>query len=141
MVRLGGVAALSTAVLVLALAATLAAKATGENPHRRDGGACRSCHTLDAGALNADPAAAKTAVIPDLEGACDRCHDEGPSHKTGILPKKPEPAGLPLDPDGTIGCPTCHWMHGDHDDFGAFLRVDNRKGGLCLSCHQLSELQ
>ncbi|HEY2386058.1 MAG TPA: cytochrome c3 family protein [Candidatus Binatia bacterium] len=134
--------ALAAGCLVVALAGALAAKPRGENVHRLDGGACRTCHTEDAPALNADPAKAQTALVPDLEGACMRCHgNEGPSHKTNIPPKRPEPAALPLAADGTIGCATCHWMHGEHNEFGSFLRIDNRQGGLCLSCHQLSELQ
>jgi len=137
----GRLAALAAGIALVALAGALAAKPTGENVHRLDGGNCRSCHTEDAPALNADKAAARTALVPDLEGACDRCHDEGPSHKTNIPPKRPEPAALPLAADGTIGCATCHWMHGEHNEFGSFLRLDNRKGGLCLSCHELSELQ
>lgn len=132
----------AAALIVVALGGILAAKPHGEDVHHRDGGDCRTCHTQDAAALNADPAAAKTALVPDLEGVCNRCHgDEGPSHKTNIPPKRPEPAALPLAPDGTIGCVTCHWMHGEHNDFGAFLRLDNHEGGLCLSCHELSELQ
>ena len=135
-------AALAAGIALIVLAGTLAAKPHGENVHRLDGSDCRTCHTEDAPALKADPAKAATALVPDLEAACMRCHgDEGPSHKTNIPPKRPEPAALPLAADGTIGCATCHWMHGEHNEFGSFLRLDNRKGGLCLSCHELSELQ
>jgi hypothetical protein len=131
----------ATAALVLFLSAGLAAKPHGENVHRPDGN-CRTCHTLDAAALNADRAAAKTALVPDLEARCNQCHsDEGPSHKTGIPPKRAEPDALPLAPDGTITCATCHFIHGEDVGFGHFLRLDNRRGGLCLSCHELSELQ
>jgi len=28
-----------------------------------------------------------------------------------------------------------------HRGFGDFVRIDNRRGALCLTCHQLSELQ
>jgi len=135
-------AAWAAAVALVVLASDrLAAKPHGENVHRPDGD-CRACHTLDPSALKADPAAAKAAVVPDLEAACNRCHgDEGPSHKTGMPPKKPEPPALPLASDGTIGCATCHFMHGESNIGGAFLRLDNRRGGLCLSCHELSELQ
>lgn len=128
-------------VLLLALLAGAAAKPHGENVHRPDGD-CHACHTADAATLNADKTAARTALAPDLEARCARCHgDEGPSHRTGMRPVKAEPDGLPLAADGTIGCATCHFMHGENNGFGDFLRLDNRRGGLCLSCHQLSELQ
>ncbi len=130
------VAALLTAVLAVA-----ATRPRGENVHRRDSD-CRACHTAEAAALSADTAAAKVALAGDLEARCLACHgDQGPSHRTGIPPKKAVPTDLPLAPDGTIGCVTCHFMHGENDPYGDFLRRDNRRGGLCLTCHELSELQ
>ena len=127
--------------LVLAVAAAVAAKPRGPDVHR-PGADCSLCHTLDAAALAADPGAAHAALVPDLDARCAACHgDEGPSHKTGIPPQRPEPTVLPLAADGTIACATCHFMHGENNAFGDFLRVDNRRGALCLSCHQLSELQ
>lgn len=127
-------------VLLLVLFAAAGAKPHGDNVHRADGN-CLACHTTDAATLSADKAAAKTALAPDLEARCAHCHDEGPSHRTGIRPLKSEPRDLPLAADGTIGCATCHFLHGERDDFSDFLRLDNRRGGLCLSCHELSELQ
>jgi predicted CXXCH cytochrome family protein len=127
-------------VLAVPVAAAVA-KPHGTDVHRADAD-CRVCHTLDGGALRADPAAARAALVPDLEARCAGCHgDEGPSHKTGIRPVRAEPPTLPLAADGTIACTTCHYMHGEKNDFGDFLRLDNRRGGLCLSCHELSELQ
>jgi hypothetical protein len=132
---------LVAALLFIMVLAVAAARPRGENVHRRDGD-CRACHTADAAALNADVAAAKTALAGDLEARCLPCHgDQGPSHRTGMRPKKSVPPDLPLAADGTIGCATCHFMHGENDAFGDFLRRDNRRGGLCLSCHELSELQ
>src|SRR5262245_23125752 len=129
-------------VLALLVAAALAARPHGDDVHHREAADCRVCHTLDGPALNADPAAARTALVPDLEARCMACHgDEGPSHKTGIPPKRAVPPLLPLGAEGTIVCATCHFMHGEHNDFGDFLRIDNRRGALCLSCHELSELQ
>lgn len=127
-------------VLSLLVASAVAKKPHGEDVHRSDGD-CRACHTADAAVLKQDPAAAGAALAPDLEVRCVACHDEGPSHRTGIRPVRSEPPALPLAPDGTIGCATCHFMHGENDTFGDFLRVDNRQGGLCLSCHELSELR
>ncbi len=129
------------AALILLPCGSPAAKPHGEDVHRRDGD-CMACHTRDAAELTADPSAARTALAPDLEARCNRCHgDEGPSHKTGIVPKRAEPSELPLASDGTISCATCHYMHGESNAFGDFLRLDNHRGGLCLSCHELSELQ
>jgi hypothetical protein len=129
-------------VLLVALAAALVqAKPQGENVHSPDA-RCDACHTADATVLKADPDAARRLLAPDLEARCLACHaDEGPSHATGIVPHSPPPAALPLSADGRITCATCHYMHGESNAFGDFVRIDNRHGGLCLTCHQLSELQ
>ena len=129
-------------VLILAVVLTAAAaRPRGENVHHRDVD-CRTCHTADAAALSADAAAAKAALAGDLEARCMGCHgDQGPSHRTGVRPMKTVPPDLPLTADGTVGCATCHFIHGENDAFGDFLRRDNRRGGLCLSCHELAELQ
>jgi hypothetical protein len=116
-------------------------RARGEDVHRADAN-CRICHTADRAVLNSNPARARTLLIPDLEAACNRCHgEEGPSHKTGIPAKTNVPAILPLSPDGKITCATCHFMHGEDNRFGAFLRIDNHRGKLCLTCHRMSELR
>jgi hypothetical protein len=85
--------------------------------------------------------AARGLLVPDLESRCIACHDEGPSHHTGIRPKKPVPDTLPLSRDGLITCATCHFIHGEQDPYGDFVRIDNARGGLCLTCHELQELQ
>ena len=128
------------AIGLLLVAALAASNPHGEDVHRMQD-RCEACHTAGAGTLRADAAGAPRLVAPDLETRCAGCHDEGPSHKTGIPPRTPPPAALPLSPDGRITCATCHWMHGESNAFGDFVRIDNRHGGLCLTCHQLSELQ
>jgi hypothetical protein len=91
--------------------------------------------------LERNPETARTALAPDIEVRCTACHDEGPSHPTGMAPRKPVPETLPLSGSGQIACATCHFMHGEHTLNSNFLRVDNRHGALCLTCHELSELQ
>src|SRR5689334_19295680 len=103
--------AVAAAALVL-VAATLAAKPKGDDVHRSEA-QCATCHTADAAALRQDPKAAASDLAPDLETRCAKCHDEGPSHRTGIKPVRPVPAALPLAADGTIGCGTCHFMHAE----------------------------
>jgi hypothetical protein len=128
------------ALLMGALGAVLAKKPPGENVHRPDAD-CRSCHTAERDALDSDRAAARALLASDLEERCMRCHDdEGPSHHTGMAPKGPVPATLPLSTEGLVTCATCHFVHGEQDPFGDFIRLDNRRGGLCLTCHDLSEL-
>jgi hypothetical protein len=132
-------------VVVLTLLAgavgVLAKRSDHENVHRPDAD-CAGCHTADAATLRSDPAAARNLLVPDLEERCLVCHDdEGPSHHTGIRPRKPVPADLPLSRDGVIVCATCHFMHGEQNPFGDFVRIDNSRGGLCLTCHELRELQ
>jgi predicted CXXCH cytochrome family protein len=51
------------------------------------------------------------------------------------------PDTLPLSRDGLITCATCHFIHGEKNPYGDFVRMDNTRGGLCLTCHELKELQ
>jgi hypothetical protein len=116
-------------------------KAQGEDVHRRDAN-CRSCHTADRDALDGDPAKARLSLRADLEATCNRCHgSQGPSHKTGVRATMSVPPALHLSSEGRLTCATCHYMHGESNRFGDFLRIDNRRGQLCLSCHQLSDLK
>jgi hypothetical protein len=130
------------AALVLAASLSIVlAKPHGEDVHRPDAD-CGQCHTGERNALGEDAAGARALVVPDLEQRCLVCHgDEGPSHRTGMPPNKPVPDTLPLSSTGLITCATCHFMHGEKNPFGDFVRLDNSHGGLCLTCHQLSELE
>jgi len=128
-------------ILVLLVGVVLAKKPAGENVHRPDAD-CVGCHTADQAALERDRPAARALLAADLEERCVLCHnDEGPSHHTGIRPRKPVPDRLPLSAEGLITCATCHFVHGEPDAVDGFLRIDNSRGGLCLTCHELSELQ
>jgi hypothetical protein len=123
-----------------ALTAVRAEKPLGENVHRPDV-ECRSCHTVARDVLEQDRVAARALLASDLEARCILCHgNEGPSHHTGIRPTKPVPDTLPLSAEGLITCATCHWVHGEQNPWGDFVRVNNARGGLCLTCHELSEL-
>jgi len=134
---------LAAALLVLAVSlAVVEAKPKGANVHRADAD-CASCHTGERTALQTDPSAARTSLlVENIDDRCSACHDdEGPSHHVGIRPKKPVPDTLPLSGSGMIACFTCHFIHGERNPFGDFVRIDNARGGLCLTCHELSELQ
>ncbi len=126
--------------LIPLVAVVVVAKSGQDNVHRPNV-ECGGCHTADRDALERDHAAARALLADDLEQRCSVCHDEGPSHHTGIAPKGPVPDALPLSSQGLITCSTCHFVHGEPDPFEDFVRIDNRRGGLCLTCHQLSELQ
>lgn len=138
--RCGGV--LLIGLVIAATSATVGAKkGEGENVHRPDA-ECARCHTADRPTLESDPHVALDLLAPDLEARCILCHNnEGPSHHTGIRPVKPVPDTLPLSAEGLITCATCHFVHGEQNAFGSFVRIDNRHGGLCLTCHELSELE
>ena len=128
-------------LLVLLLALADARTGIGPDVHRADAD-CRRCHTADAAALRADSAAARVALVPDLDARCMACHGaEGPSHRTGMRLKRAAPALLPLSRDGLVTCGTCHLVHGERVKAEAFERIDNHRGQLCLSCHTMSELQ
>lgn len=139
------------ALILGSLAACGVELARGSNVHQ-PGASCTMCHTQDADALRKAGAAARLLLRPDLEASCNACHGrEGPSHRTGMAihpgtphapPNGAAAAGpLLLPRDGKVQCYTCHFMHGENNRFGSFLRVDNHRGGLCLSCHTMGELQ
>lgn len=128
-------------VLLAAALAVVQAKPKGANVHQPDAD-CSQCHTADRQTLEADPRAARMLVVVDIDARCTACHDdEGPSHRTGMPPRKPVPNTLPLSASGLIMCATCHFVHGNRHSFADFVRLDNARGGLCLTCHELSELQ
>jgi len=128
-------------LLTASLALVSAKGPRGENVHRPDA-ACPACHTADRTVLERDRAAAADLLAADLEERCILCHgDQGPSHHTGIRPVKPVPATLPLSVEGLITCATCHFVHGEPTAAPDFVRIENSRGGLCLTCHELAELQ
>jgi hypothetical protein len=129
----------SVLLLLLTSFAAVQAKPTRENLHVPDAD-CAHCHTADRPALEGNPVAAPHQLVPDVEQRCNACHDEGPSHRTGMPPHSPVP-GLPLSDSGLITCATCHFIHGEQNRHGDFVRIDNSRGGLCLTCHKLEELQ
>ena len=127
--------------LAVPLAVVLGKRPPGENVHRPDA-VCLTCHTTNRDTLEGDRDAARGLLVSDLETRCNRCHsDEGPSHRTGIRPRKPVPDPLRLSADGLITCATCHFVHGEQSPFVYFLRIDNSRGWLCLTCHERSELE
>lgn len=127
-------------VLVL-LGSVVQAKPAHEDVHKADAN-CGACHTAARALLEQDPISARTQLLPDVDERCNACHgDEGPSHRVGIAPRAPLPDALPLSSSGQIMCATCHFIHGERNPFGDFVRLDNSRGALCLSCHKLEELQ
>ena len=136
-----GVGWVAFLLLTISLAVVLAKGPRGENVHQPDA-ECTRCHTVDRAMLEQDRAAARALLAADLEERCILCHsDQGPSHHTGIRPTKPVPETLPLSAEGLITCATCHFVHGEQPTSRDFVRIENSRGGLCLSCHTLAELQ
>ncbi len=125
---------------MVAVTSTTTAKSKSEDVHVPTAD-CAHCHTAGRADLEAKPGDAPHQIVPDVEQRCTACHDEGPSHRTGMKPRGSVPVTLPLADGGLIGCATCHFMHGEKNPYGDFVRLDNSRGGLCLSCHKLEELQ
>src|SRR5438093_8664077 len=128
----------AAALLLLAapLGIALARGPRGDDVHRPDG-ECTACHSVGRTMLEQDRPAARGLLAPDLEERCLLCHgDQGASHHTGIKPRKPVPAALPLSAEGLITCATCHFMHGEPNSFDDFVRIDNSRGRLSLTCHE-----
>lgn len=97
---------------------------------------CEKCHTSTRMTLAHATPVMVHAMQPSTDTECLRCHYDGPiTHPIGVPNTKKKAADLPLTPDGKIGCVTCHVGHDQQDKFGMLLRKDNRRGGLCLSCH------
>lgn len=136
--------AVALAALVASTGPALGSARSGSaNVHREKGGpACLSCHSTDEPTLRARASAQDPMLAPDVDARCASCHDPlDASHRVGVTPKKSVPAALPLSPEGKVICATCHFMHAENDAFGDFVRIDNRKGALCLTCHDLADLQ
>ena len=139
--RARGVGWAAFLLLTASLAVVAAKGPSGENVHRPDA-ECTGCHTANRAMLEEDRPAARGLLAADLEERCILCHgDQGPSHHTGIRPTKPVPETLPLSAEGLITCATCHFVHGEQAASRDFVRIENSRGGLCLSCHTLAELQ
>lgn len=139
--RLGSLIVMGAMGALCLIALARAAPPRGPDVHR-PGADCRVCHTADRATLNGNPSRARTLLQPNLEATCNKCHGgEGPSHKTGMKAAMKVPAELPLGSGEIVTCATCHFMHGESNQFGDFLRIDNHRGKLCLSCHKLSELK
>src|SRR3989442_4460346 len=99
-------------LLTASLGVLLAKGPRGENVHRPDA-ECTGCHTADRARLEQDHGAARGLLAADLQERCILCHGgHGPSHHTGIQPRKPGPETLPLSVEGLITWATGHFAHG-----------------------------
>ncbi|HLK57416.1 MAG TPA: cytochrome c3 family protein [Chthonomonadaceae bacterium] len=97
---------------------------------------CETCHTRSQAALAHATPVETHAIKVGVDTECLRCHYDGPvTHPIGIPNTKKKAPDLPLSAEGNITCVTCHIGHKQQDRFGVLLRKDNRRGGLCLSCH------
>lgn len=97
---------------------------------------CEACHAHSAAFLAHTTPVETRAMRQSVNSECLRCHYDGPvTHPIGIPNTKRKAPDLPLAADGNITCVTCHVGHDQRNLFGAMLRKDNHRGGLCLSCH------
>ncbi len=110
---------------------------------------CLSCHdgVLALGNLRVPPKGSHFALGP-LTGKTSLGTDLSVDHPISFvydsalalrLGQLADPASLPpairLDDSGQLQCTTCHDPHEDRQP--KFLRMDNRFGALCTSCHRL----
>ncbi|GAB4366859.1 MAG: hypothetical protein Kow00128_10710 [Deltaproteobacteria bacterium] len=135
------------------------------DPHRfmRDPARCSTCHLGEA------PEQGRPYRLlnfrRDIVSLCTDCHARTLSHPVDIAPGKGMSKRLPLDPDGTMTCITCHAPHSSPEDEmrytgrtlsekiwdsvfpftrrywrTALLRMPNPQGELCESCHSRERL-
>ncbi|SDC12454.1 MULTISPECIES: cytochrome c3 family protein [unclassified Candidatus Frackibacter] len=116
---------------------------------------CSSCHVPHgAGGDRLWPFAPelqtqKGTELSSITALCYSCHDgtitnkgkhffekDGSTHPIGIKPSENVtiPEGFSLGADGKVTCATCHNPHSSSTE--SYLRVSNKNGKLCLSCHQ-----
>jgi predicted CXXCH cytochrome family protein len=112
---------------------------------------CLSCHdgTLALSNLRVPPPGGAGALGPltgDASLGTDLSDDHPVSfvYDSALAMRRGElrdPAALlgdvPLDAARQLQCTTCHDPH--DNPYRVFLRVDDRRGGLCVRCHQLPE--
>lgn len=155
-------AAVAAAAYALAygLAAGLELAYPVRNPHAfmNDRSRCAECHI----GRPPDPGSPYKQMNfrADIYTLCSRCHPRPLSHPVDIAPGKGMAKDLPLDPDGTMTCITCHAPHASalsgrpHTGRSAyakvrdvlfpgmprryrtyFLRIPTPDGELCKACH------
>lgn len=135
------------------------------DPHAfmRDPAGCPDCH------IEEKPKEGRPYRLlnfrKDLYTLCTQCHAHPVSHPVEIAPGREMAEKLPLDPDGTMNCVTCHAPHSspyvDMPHAGRrleekirdtlfpytrkswrtyFLRVPSPNGELCEACHSRDRL-
>ncbi len=112
---------------------------------------CLSCHdgTLALGTLRVQPRSGRVTLGP-LSGKSSLGVDLSDDHPVSFQYDREltlrrgdlvEPSAishiLPLDRDGQFQCTTCHDPH--DDPYRKFLRLDDRGGALCTSCHVIPD--
>jgi predicted CXXCH cytochrome family protein len=116
---------------------------------------CSSCHVPHgAGGDRLWPFAPELQTkegvgLSEITALCYSCHDgtitnkgkhffqkSGGTHPIGVKPSERVnmPESFPLDSKGRMTCATCHNPHSS--DTESYLRVSNKGGQLCLTCHQ-----
>jgi len=135
-------------------------RSPASDPHSalRDPARCPTCHLEDR--PQAGRPYRQMNFRRDIFTLCTSCHASHVTHPVDIAPHRGIRGNLPLDPDGTMTCVTCHAPHSrpDASDRYAgrtlsakirdtvfpflpgrfrtfFLRVPNNRGELCEQCH------
>lgn len=152
-------AALAAYAAAFLLAGAWTAFARRTNPHRfmEEPSRCEECH-LDVPSFGRPYR--QMNFRADISTLCSQCHPRPLSHPVEIAPGKGMTRELPLDPDGTMTCVTCHAPHAPaysrrvhtgrsvwekvRDAFFPllprryrtyFLRIATPRGELCAACH------
>ncbi|MBF0125904.1 MAG: cytochrome c3 family protein [Magnetococcales bacterium] len=90
---------------------------------------CQECHL----SARVEPDKARL-LVASQEKLCAGCHPKAiqMSHPSGFVPRRPLPAGFPLDWKGELTCASCHHIHGKQP---GLPRVAATGADLCRACH------
>lgn len=141
-------------VVVVSLVAGLAGSAFAYGPHDPNCVECHSIHKAKGKAIlsvapyTTEKNPATGAGVAGDVALCLGCHNENQgimpihltsTHPVGMKPNKVKVPGDMLEPDGTLGCTSCHDPHPSNPNYkylhGSNVPKSSEVGKFCAMCH------
>lgn len=129
-----------TGLLIIFSLIMMIVYALEKEPHKFSESECNDCHVKDSSGR-----IMKGELTAPVLTLCERCHrkvlTEGYIHPINVKPKEAVvPADMPLSPEGTVTCETCHDIHVSYlTPYGTesyYLRRYERGRNFCAACHK-----